>query len=83
MMLQFIFFQEDTVTNSAIWLFFLHGPDFLISAHGHGNAYVSFCPFIYKVIEVQKLFSKLLFIKQENWKTKAFFSKQIYITIFK
>ena len=26
----------------------LRGPDFPISAHGHGNAYVSFCPFVYK-----------------------------------
>ena len=28
----------------------LRVPDFPISAHGHGNAYVSSCPFAYKAI---------------------------------
>ena len=28
----------------------LRGPDFPISAQGHGKAYVSFCPFVYMAI---------------------------------
>ena len=57
------FFQEGTVTNSTIWLV-LHGsPDFPISAHGHGNAHVSFWPFVYKAISAQKVFAKQLFMR--------------------
>ena len=44
----------------------LRYPDFPIPAHCHGNVQVSFGPFVCKSIEMQKLFSKQLFIGQET-----------------
>ena len=43
----------------------LGGPDFPISAQGHGNAYVRFCPFVYKVF-----FEKTKKNKNKNKKKK-------------
>ena len=40
--------------------------DFPISGHDHSNAYVSFCPFVCKAIEVQKLFLRQLLIGHES-----------------
>jgi len=45
--------------------------------------HVSFCPFVYKATFKCNSFFQKFFIRQESWKRKAFFSKQIFITILK
>ena len=45
-----IFFSRGHGNELSNLIGSLHGSDFPISAHGHGNGYVSFCPFIYKAI---------------------------------
>ena len=60
----------------------LRGPDFPISAHENGSAYMNFRPFVYKAIKVLRLSSNDFFLDKKVEKNKAFFSKQIFITIF-
>ena len=64
----------------------LWGSDSLNSAHGHGDPYVRFCPFVFFF---EKVFFEVFFEKEKKpavflkLKTKAFFSKQIFITTLK
>ena len=48
--IQFYFFPRGHGNEFSNLIGCLRGPDFPISAHGHGNAYVSFRPFVYKAI---------------------------------
>ena len=47
-----LFFQRGHGNEFSNLIGSLRGPDFLISVHGHGNAYMSFYPFVYKVFSV-------------------------------
>lgn len=78
------------VMNSAINLFgSLHSPGFPICVHRQSNAYVSFCPFVYKVAFSRKpskckgFFQNSFILDKKALKNKinAFFSKQTFITI--
>ena len=60
-MLEFIFFPRGHGNEFGDLIGSLRGPYFPICAHGHGNAYVSFSPFVYKAISVQTLFCKTAF----------------------
>ena len=48
-----LLFKEGAVTNL---IGSLRGPDFPISAHGHGNASLTFCPFVYRAAFSRKPF---------------------------
>ena len=58
----FILFSEGTVTNPAFWLVVSAGKILLYLPTGHGNAFVRFCPCVYKnwnSIFVRKEINKL------------------------
>ena len=82
----FIFFEESTVTNSAVWLvlyavrIFLYLPTEMVRLT---RVFVFLFIVFLKPFKSKSFLSKQLFIRQEIWKTKALFSKQIFITIFK
>ena len=61
----FILFSEGTITNPAFWLVVSAGKILLYLPRGHGNAFVRFCPCVYKnwnsflYAKKKKLFSGL------------------------
>ena len=79
----YFFFQEGTVTNSAIWLVLYAVRISLSLLMGMVTLTWVRDLLLTKPFKRKSFFSKQLFIGQESWKTKAFFSKQIFIAILK
>jgi len=77
------FFQEGTVTNSAIWLVLYAVLIFLSLLMGMVTLTWVRVLLFTKPFKRKSFFSKLLFIGQQSLKTKAFFSEQIFIAILK
>ena len=49
--ISFYYFPRGRGNESSNLIGSLRVPDFPICAHGHGNAYMSVCPFVYSLFE--------------------------------
>ena len=77
------FFQEGTLTISAIWLILYAIRIFPFLPTSTVTLMWVFVLFFAKLFKCKSFFPKQHFIRQDSWKAKAFFSKQTYITILK